>query len=148
MSMLPEKAISEDSFFSFGVGGLGPQASYAIMPLPLQVYDDYYVLTAICTTYVLFPIMHLVLVLPLGLYLPIHLYILAILICRLVDLSTCRPVDLVLLSRTKIYICHLYVLPKLNCRLVDLSTCRVSAIVNNKDPDRVRVSVWLGLWLG
>ena len=36
-------------------------------------------------------IMHLVLVFPLGLYLPIHLYILAILICRLVDLSTCRP---------------------------------------------------------
>ena len=38
--------------------------------------------------------MHLVLVFPLGLYLPIHLYILAILIFRLVDLSTCRPVDL------------------------------------------------------
>ena len=107
--------------------------------------------------------MHLVLVLPLGLYLPIHLYILAILIsrpvdlstCRLVDLSTCRPVDLVLLSTTNIYLCHLYVLPKLNCRLVDLSTCRLvdlstcraSAIVNNKDPVRVRVSVWLGLWL-
>ena len=35
--------------------------------------------------------MHLVIVVPLGLYLPIHLYILAILICRLVDLSTCRP---------------------------------------------------------
>ena len=36
------------------------------------------------------------------------------------------------------------------CRLVDLSTCRPSAIVNNKDPVRVRVrvSVWLGLWLG
>ena len=53
MSMLPDKAISEDSFFSFGVGGGGggggltPQASYAIM---LQVYDDYYLLTAICTT--------------------------------------------------------------------------------------------------
>ena len=49
MSMLPDKAISEDSFFSLGVGGLGlaPQTSYAIM---LQVYDDYYVLTAICTT--------------------------------------------------------------------------------------------------
>ena len=30
------------------------------------------------------------------------LAILAILICRLVDLSTCRPVDLVLLSITKI----------------------------------------------
>ena len=69
--------------------------------------------------------------------------------CRLVDLSTCRPVDLVLLSTTNIYICHLYVLPKLNCRLVDLSTCRLvdlstcrpSAIVNNKDPVRVRVRV-------
>ena len=30
-----------------GGGGLAPKASYAIM---LQVYDDYYVLTAICTT--------------------------------------------------------------------------------------------------
>ena len=47
MSMLPDKAIWEDSFFSFGVGGLAPQASYAIM---VQVYDDYYVLTAICIT--------------------------------------------------------------------------------------------------
>ena len=52
MSMLPDKAISEDSFFSLGGGGGGgggltPQASYAII---LQVYDDYYVLTAICTT--------------------------------------------------------------------------------------------------
>ena len=53
MSILPEKVISEDSFFSMGVeggGGLAPQASYAIMPLPLQVYDDYYVLTAKCAT--------------------------------------------------------------------------------------------------
>ena len=35
-------------------------------------------------------------------------------------------------------------------RPVELSTCRPSAIVNNKDPVRVRVrvSVWLGLWLG
>ena len=47
MSMLPDKPISEDSFFSFGVWGLAPQASYAIM---LQVYNDYYLLTAICTT--------------------------------------------------------------------------------------------------
>ena len=39
--------------------------------------------------------MNLVLDFPLGLYLPIHLYILAILICRLVDLSTCRPGALV-----------------------------------------------------
>ena len=52
MWILPEKVISEDSFFSMGVegGGLVPQASYAIMPLPLQVYDDYYVLTAKCAT--------------------------------------------------------------------------------------------------
>ena len=53
MSILPVKVISEDSFFSLGVeGGVGlvPQASYAIMPLPLQVYDDYYVLTAKCAT--------------------------------------------------------------------------------------------------
>ena len=52
MSILPEKVISEDSFFSMGVeGGLPPpQASYAIMPVPLQVYDDYYVLTAKCAT--------------------------------------------------------------------------------------------------
>ena len=57
----------------------------------------------------LFPIMHLALVFPLGLYLPIHLYILAILICRLVDLSTCRP----------------------------------SAVVNNKDPVRVRLGLGL-----
>ena len=49
ISVLPEKVISEDSFFSLGVeGGLAPQASYAIMPLPLQVYDDYYVMTATC----------------------------------------------------------------------------------------------------
>ena len=89
MSILPEKVISEDSFFSMGVeGGLPPQASYAIMPVPLQVYDDYYVLTAKCATYVLFPIMHLVLVVSLGLYLPIHLYF------GNIDLSTCRLVDL------------------------------------------------------
>ena len=37
---------------------------------------------------------------------------------------------------------------------IELSTCRPSAIVNNKDPVRVRVSVWLlvrfgaGLGLG
>ena len=57
MSILPAKeVISEDSFFSLGVdgggggGGLASQASYAIMPLPLQVYDDYYVLTSKCAT--------------------------------------------------------------------------------------------------
>ena len=89
MSMLPDKAEWEDSFFSFGVGGHVPHRFF-------------------------FPIMHLVFVLPLGLYLPIHLYILAILIGQLVDLSTCRLVDVS------------------TCRLVDLSTCRPSAIVNNK----------------
>ena len=73
--------------------------------------------------------MHLVLVVPLGLYLSIHLYILAILICRLVDLSTCRPVDLVLLSIRKIRFMVrlglvLAILALLICRLVDLSTCR------------------------
>ena len=31
-------------------GRLAPQASYAIMLFPLQVYDDYYVLTAKCAT--------------------------------------------------------------------------------------------------
>ena len=57
MSILPVKVISEDSFFSLGVdggggggGGLASQASYAIMSLPLQVYDDYYVLTSKCAT--------------------------------------------------------------------------------------------------
>ena len=33
------------------------------------------------------------------------------------------------------------------CRLVDLSTCRPSALVNNKDPVRVRVKLGLGLGL-
>ena len=148
MSMLPEKAISEDSFFSFGVGGLAPQASYAIM---LQVYDDYFVLTAICTTQVLFS-HHALSTCTSAWTIPTYPFIyfgnIDLWTCRLVDLSTCRPVDLVLLSTTNIYICHLYVLPKLNCRPVDLSTCRASAIVNNKNPVRVRVSVWLGLWLG
>ena len=103
--------------------------------------------------------MHLVLVLPLGLYLPIHLYILAILICRLVylvDWSTCRPS--VIVKNKHLYMSFIYTakielstcrpVDLSTCRLVDLSTCRASAIVNNKDPDRVRVSVWLGLWLG
>ena len=86
-----------------------PQASYAIMP---QVYDDYYVLTAI---YHIGSFSHHALSPCISawtrLYLPIHLYILAILICRIVDLSTCRP----------------------------------SALVNNKDPVRVRVKLGLGL---
>ena len=51
MSILPAKVILEDSFFSLGVeGGACPQASYAIMLFPLQVYDDYNVLTAKCAT--------------------------------------------------------------------------------------------------
>ena len=72
--------------------------------------------------------------------------------CRPVDLSTCRPVELVLLSTTKIrlglgLVCgSVYGWARVS-RPVDLSTCRPSAIVNNKDPVRVRVSVsvWLGL---
>ena len=47
MLMLPDTFISEDSFFSFGVWGLAPQASYAIMH---QVYDDHIGLTAISNT--------------------------------------------------------------------------------------------------
>ena len=102
--------------------------------------------------------MHLVLILPLGLYLPIHLYILAILICRLVDFSTCRLVDLStcrpsaivknkhlymsFICTAKIELSTRRLVDLSTCRPVDLSTCRVSAIVNNKDPDRVRVSVW------
>ena len=70
--------------------------------------------------------MHLVLVVPLGLYLPIHLYILAVLICRLVDLSTCRPSAIVNNKdpvRVRLGIV-LAILAILICRLVDLSTCR------------------------
>ena len=94
--------------------------------------------------------MHLVLVVPLGLYLSIHLYILAILICRLVDLSTCRPSAIVNKKDPVRFMVRLglvlAILALLICRLVDLSTCRPSAIVNNKDPVRVRVR--LGLVLG
>ena len=42
----------------------------------------------------------------------------------------------------------LAILALLICRLVDLSTCRPSAIVNNKDPVRVRASVRVSVWLG
>ena len=89
-----------------------------------------------------------ILVLPLGLYLPIHLYLLAILICRLVDLSTCRPSAIV--NNKHLYMSFICTakIELSTCRPVDLSTCRPSAIVNNKDPVRVRVSVWLGLGLG
>ena len=94
--------------------------------------------------------MHLVIVVPLGLYLPIHLYILAILICRLVDLSTCRPSAIVNKKDPVRFMVRLglvlAILALLICRLVDLLTCRPSAIVNNKDPVRVRVR--LGLVLG
>ena len=99
-----------------------------------------------------------ILVLPLGLYLPIHLYILAILIWRLVDLSTYRPVDLstcrpsAIVNNKHLYMSFICTakIELSTCRPVDLSTCRPSAIVNNKDPVRVRVrvSVWLGLGLG
>ena len=73
--------------------------------------------------------MHLVLGVPLGLYLPIHLYILAILICRLVDLSTCRPSAIVnkkdpVRVRVRLGLV-LAILAILICRLVDLSTCRL-----------------------
>ena len=79
--------------------------------------------------------MHLALVFPLGLYLPIHLYILAILICRLVDLSTCRPSAIV---NNKDPVdqhlhLHLYTLLILICRLVDLSTCRPTEVDNKSD---------------
>ena len=124
MLILPDKSISQDSFISLGVWGLAPKASYAIM---LQVYYDYYVLTAISTRWALFPIMHLALVFPLGLYLPIHLNILAILICRLVDLSTCRP-SVIVNNKDPVdqhLHLHLYTLLVLICRLVDLSTCRL-----------------------
>ena len=93
--------------------------------------------------------MHLVLVVSLGLYLPIHLYILAILICRLVDLSTCRPSAIVnnkdpVRVRVRVRLgLVLATLAILICRLVDLSTCRPSSIVNNKDPVRVRVRLGL-----
>ena len=70
--------------------------------------------------------MHLVLVVPLGLYLPIHLYILAILICRLVDLSTCRPNAFVIKKDPVRFMVRLglvlAILALLICRLVDLST--------------------------
>ena len=55
---------------------------------------------------------------------------------------------------TSIYICtciHIINTDLSTCRLVDLSTCRpvdLVLFVNNKDPVRVRVSVWLGLGLG
>ena len=71
--------------------------------------------------------MHLVLVVPLGLYLLIGNIDLST--CRLVDLSTCRPSaivnkkapvrDMVRLGLV------LAILAILICRLVDLSTCRL-----------------------
>ena len=72
--------------------------------------------------------MHLVLVVPLGLYLLIHLYILAILICRLIDLSNCRRSAIVnnkdpVRVRVRLGLV-LAILAILICRLVDLSTCR------------------------
>ena len=100
---------------------LASQASYAIM---LQVYDDYYVLTAIyhigCFSHhALSPCIS-------SWTIPTYPFI----YFGNIDLSTCRltfkfPVDMLLY----IYICQLSVLPKLICRLVDLSTCRPVELV-------------------
>ena len=72
--------------------------------------------------------MHLVLVVPLGLYLPIHLNILAILICQLVDLLTCRPSAIVNKKDPVRFMVRLglvlAILALLICRFVHLSTCR------------------------
>ena len=125
---------------------LASQASYAIM---LQVYDDYYVLTAI---YHIDSFSHHALSPCISAWtIPTYPFI----YFGNIDLSTCR----LALSFQWICCCtSIYVnyLPKLICRLVDLSTCRpvdlstcrASAIVYNKDLIRVRVSVWLGLGLG
>ena len=152
MFMLPDKAISDESFFSLGAWGGGVLApsrrmrscfQYMMMIMCKQPYLPYWLIshqafspcistwhipthpfihiintdlstcrpTAIdtnrrrmrsCFRYMMiilysqpylpqllfFPIMHLALVFPLGLFLHIHLYTLLILICRLVDLST------------------------------------------------------------
>ena len=91
---------------------LASQASYAIM---LQVYDDYYVLTAI---YHIGSFSHHALSPCISAWtIPTYPFI----YFGNIDLSTCR--------------------------LVDLSTCRPSALVNNKDPVRVRVKLGLGLGL-
>ena len=91
---------------------LASQASYAIM---LQVYDDYYVLTAI---YHIGSFSHHALSPCISAWtIPTYSFI----YFGNIDLSTCR--------------------------LVDLSTCRPSALVNNKDPVRVRVKLGLGLGL-
>ena len=83
---------------------LASQVSYAIM---LQVYDDYYVLTAI---YHIGSFSHHALSPCISAWtIPTYPFI----YFGNIDLSTCR--------------------------LVDLSTCRTSALVNNKDPVRVRV---------
>ena len=95
---------------------LASQASYAIM---LQVYDDYYVLTAI---YHIGSFSHHALSPCISAWtIPTYPFI----YFGNIDLSTCRlafkfPVDMLLY----IYICQLSVLPKLIFRLVDLSTCR------------------------
>ena len=75
--------------------------------------------------------MHLVLVVPLGLYLPIHLYFFGnidLSTCRLVDLSTCRPSAIVNKKDSVRFMIRLglvlAILALLICRLVDLSTCR------------------------
>ena len=70
---------------------LAPKASYAIM---LSVYDDYYILKAI---YHIGSFSHHALSPCISAWIiPTYPFIyLAILICRLVDLSTCRPSGLV-----------------------------------------------------
>ena len=83
---------------------LASQVLYAIM---LQVYDDYYVLTAI---YHIGSFSHHALSPCISAWtIPTYPFI----YFGNIDLSTCR--------------------------LVDLLTCRTSALVNNKDPVRVRV---------
>ena len=75
--------------------------SYAIM---LQVYYDYYVLTAISTTYVFshYALSPCISAWTIPTYPFIYFGNIDLTTCRFVDLSTCRPVDLVLLSITKI----------------------------------------------
>ena len=110
MLMLPDKAISEDSFFSSGVWGACP-------PIMLPVYDDYNVLTAISTTlgsfshHALSPCIS-------SWTLPTYPFI----YFGNIDLSTCRPSAIV---NNKDPVdqhlhLHLYTLLILICRLVDL----------------------------
>ena len=83
---------------------LAPQASYAIM---LQVYDDYYVLTAIY---------------------------------HIGSFSHHAPSPSISAWTIPTY-------PFICFGNIDLSTCRPIALVNKKDPVRVRVKLGLGLML-